>query len=102
MAQSRLDLHAILKALTGVTDAYFQPKMGQDLAYPVIVYERDDSFVAHADNLPYVHMKRYSVTVIDRDPDSLIPDLVEGLPYARFDRFFVINGLNHTVFNLYF
>lgn len=102
MAQSRLDLHTILKGLTGVNDAYFQPKMNQTLSYPCIVYSRDKSHVKYADNVKYFFKKRYSVIVIDRNPDSLIPDLVEGLPFTGFDRFYPADGLNHFAFNLYF
>jgi hypothetical protein len=55
-----------------------------------------------ANNLPFRHTKRYQVTVIDRDPDSLIPDKVAALPMCLHNRFFVANNLNHDVFNLYF
>ncbi len=102
MAQSRSLLHEILEGLEGVEEAFFQPKMNQALVYPCIVYNRNDSYVSHADNVRYIFKKRYSVMVIDRDPDSLIPDLVEALPLTRFDRFYVADGLNHFVFNLYF
>lgn len=102
MARSQSQLQSILENLDGVQAAYFQPKMNDKLAYPCIIYERDDSFVSHADNVKYVFYKRYTVTVIDRKPDSLIPDLVEQLPFTRFDRKFTRDGLNHTVFNLYF
>jgi hypothetical protein len=101
MARSRTELHEILKGLNGVVDAYFQPKT--TLEYPCIVYERDRrSDVKFAGNLKYLLKKGYTITVIDRDPDSLIPDQVEGLPYCEFDRFFRRDGLNHFVFQLFF
>ena len=43
-----------------------------------------------------------AVTVIDRDPDSDIPNLVAALPTSSFNRFFVADGLNHTVYTIYF
>jgi len=49
-----------------------------------------------------MNKKRYKVTVIDPDPDSLIPDKVASLPSAVFNRFFAANNLNHDVYNLYF
>lgn len=67
-----------------------------------IVYEISGSEKTHADNILYLGKKRYTVTVLHRRPDSLVPDLVEALPYSTFDRKFVRNGLNHTVFQLYF
>jgi hypothetical protein len=72
------------------------------LAYPAIVYELDDILTQHADNAPYRQTKRYQVTVIDKDPDSVHVDKVAALPMCSFDRHFKANSLNHTNFNLYF
>lgn len=108
MARPRSQLHEILVDLMGGAEdetkklaVYFQPPTnGMD--YPCIKYERDDSFSRYADNLKFLFYKRYTLTVMDRNPDSLIPDQVETLPHSRFDRFYVVDGLNHFVFNLYF
>lgn len=102
MARSQLELQTLLEGLPGVEKAYFQPPPNQTLVYPCIVYKRSDSYVAYADNVRYLLKKRYTVTVIDRDPDSPISDLVEELPFTRIDRCYPANGLNHFVFNLYF
>lgn len=102
MAKPQSELQTLLESLDGVAEVYFQPPGNQVLVYPCIRYERDDSFVRFADNLLYIFKKRYMVTVIDRQPDSPIPDLVEALPYSGFDRSYRSNGLNHFVFNLYF
>lgn len=99
---SRLKFHAVLKAIPEVQQAYFQPKPTDQLLYPCIVYERDDSYVSHADNIDYFRKKRYQVIVIDRDPDTSIVDAVEALPYSRFVRHYVTSGLHHYVFNTYF
>ncbi len=101
MARSQQDLQTLLSGIEGVQAAYLQPpSTGMD--YPCIKYERDNSWVSRADNLMYLFFKRYQVTVIDRDPDSAIPDLVEALPHTRFDRYYVAANLNHWVYNLYF
>lgn len=81
-------------------NVFFQPP--SFLPDPAIKYRRDDSWSAKADNIKYLFFKRYQVTVIDRDPDSLIPDAVEALPHCGIDRFFTANGLNHWVYNIYF
>jgi hypothetical protein len=47
-------------------------------------------------------MKRYQVTIIDRDPDSGIPEVVAGLPTSTFSRHFTVDNLNHDVYTLYF
>jgi len=70
--------------------------------YPAIVYQRDDVDTVFAGNLPYRHTKRYEVTVIDRDPDSPIPDRIAALPLSSFNRHFVTENLNHDVYTLYF
>jgi hypothetical protein len=100
MARSQQELHEILKGITGVAAAYIQPP--STLKYPCILQERSSSWVLHADNKKFFKMRRYTVTVFDRDPDSSIPDLVEDLPHTRFDRFFVNEGINHWVFTIYF
>lgn len=100
MAQPRSELQAVLEGLDGVEAVYFQPPTS--MVYPCIMYDRAESDVTYADNIKYLFKKRYQVIVIDRNPDSLIPDQVEALPYARFDRFYRVNGLNHTVFQLFY
>lgn len=72
------------------------------MVFPAIVYERDDEDVKHADNGSYLRTKRYKVTVIDRDPDSLIPDRVGALPLSSFSSHFVAENLNHDVYSVYF
>ena len=101
MAQPLSDLQVLLKGLAGVADAYVQAPT--DMKYPCIMIERGlPSDVSFADNIKYLLKKGYTITVVDRSPDSPIPDLVEALPHCRFDRFFRTNGLNHFVFQLFF
>jgi hypothetical protein len=96
----RLDLHAIL--LTIATNVYFQPPPDLRMTYPAIVYHRDDRVTEHADNSPYKHTKGYSVTVIDRDPDSELPDKVAELPMCTHQRSFTADNLNHDVYKVFF
>jgi hypothetical protein len=72
------------------------------MKYPAIVYERDNAHTDFAGNLPYRHVKRYQVTVIDQDPDSEIPDKVAAMPMSSFSRHFAAAQLNHDVYSLYF
>jgi hypothetical protein len=96
----RLDLQAILETIT--ERVYFQPKPNVELEYPCIIYQRDYADTKFADNNPYSHVKRYMVTVIDRDPDSDLPDKVAALPSAIFNRFYPADGLNHDVYQVFF
>lgn len=104
MARSRLRLHEILVNLLPENEqfVYFQPKSNVTMQYPCIVYQRDYDDTKFANNSPYGHYKRYRLTVIDRDPDSEIPDKVKNLPLVSFDRFFVADGLNHDIYKIYF
>ena len=98
----RLDLHAKLVDLLGSNNVYFQPPENLKMVYPCIVYRRNRIETEFADNNPYFQMKRYSVMVIDRNPDSDIPDKIGQLPMSLFDRHYVADNLNHDVYNLYF
>lgn len=96
----RVDLQAILETIT--EKVYFQPPENVRLEYPCIVYSRDYADTKFADNNPYSHVKRYMVTVIDRDPDSDLPDKVAALPSSIFNRFYTADGLNHDVYQVFF
>lgn len=100
MAQpQRADLQALLETL--VDDVYFQPPTNVSLRFPCIIYKRNTDWVKHADNDLHLRMLQYEVTVIDRDPDSMIPVEVAKLPMCRFQRHFTADDLNHDVYNLY-
>ena len=101
MAQ-RTQLHSLLKTILGTDKVYFQPPSTIKITYPCIIYKRDDLDISFANNKPYTHMKRYMITVIDSNPDSLIPDKIAALPLVSFDRFFTANNLNHYVYKLFF
>ena len=101
---TRLELQAVLLGIMPEQhkNVYFQPPSGKEMSYPCIVYERSTIQSEHADNFPYLNTKRYEVTVIDRTPDSEIPDKVMMLPLCSHDRFFAVDNLNHDVFTLFF
>jgi hypothetical protein len=102
MALPLSELQVLMKALEGVKNAYIQPPT-EGMEYPCIMIERGlPSYVVRADNKTYHLKKAYTITVIDRAPDSPIPDLVEGLQYVQFDRYFRTDGLNHFVFQMFF
>lgn len=52
--------------------------------------------------MPYNYRVGYQVTVIDRNPDSLIPGKIASLPMCKFDRHYKAENLNHDVYNLYY
>jgi hypothetical protein len=100
--EKRLLLQSLLEGLLGNENVYFQPPENVRMSYPAIVYNRDYQAVFFADNRPYHRRLRYQVTVIDRDPDSLIPDRVAELPLTTLVRHFTLDQLNHDIYDVYF
>jgi hypothetical protein len=96
----RLQLHNLLESIC--PNVYFQPPTNVKLNYPCIIYHRDYAETKFADSISYNYTKRYLITVIDRDPDSNIPDQVAALPMTLFNRFFTSDDLNHDVYRTYF
>lgn len=100
--RTRLDLHEQLCKIPGAVQVYFRPP-SSGMVYPCIIYNLEGDMDYFADNIPYINPKRWSVIVIDENPDSEIPNrLKEQLPYCVFDRTYETDGLNHFVFTLYF
>lgn len=98
----RLELQHELEAILGSKFVYFQPPESIKICYPCIVYSLDGVDTKHADDKPYRITKRYSVTIIDKDPDSIIPDKLLALPMCSPPRFYTADNLNHWVFSLFY
>lgn len=99
---SRLILQQVLEELIGSKNVYYQPPPSMRIKYPAIVYSRSNIENRHADNQVYSSTKQYEIIVIDEDPDSTLPDKVNHLPSARFNRHYTADNLNHDVFTIYF
>jgi hypothetical protein len=103
MAKSRLELQQLLKEIVGEgVSVYFQAPPTNGMVYPAIVYNRDLTDTGFANNVPYRRDKRYQLTVMDKNPDSEIPDKIGQLPQCIHQRWFAADGLNHDVFVIYF
>lgn len=97
----RQELQSLLETIA--PNVYFQPPANVQMAYPCIVYQRDDLDTKHANNKVYASKQRYQVTYIDREPDTEdVIDKIAALPMCEYQRFFVAENLNHDVFSLYF
>jgi hypothetical protein len=101
MAQ-RFDLQTLLEATLGSEEVFFQAPPNTKMEYPAIVYGLGFADTKFANNVPYSFEKRYQITVMDRDPDSVIRDRVALLPKCLFVRHFIKDNLNHYIFNIYF
>lgn len=97
---TRLELHSLLLSI--VPNVYFQPPEDIQMVYPCIVYDRTDLVTKHANNAPFKLDVEYTLTVIDRDPDSDIPIQIAMLPKSRHERFFKADNLNQNIFTVFF
>jgi hypothetical protein len=72
------------------------------MKYPAIVYALNGKDKRYADDRVYLSSNRYSVTVIDSNPDSDIADKVSELQMCRFNTAYTKDNLNHTVYEIYY
>ena len=99
--QKRIELQATLESFINSKQVYFQPPESIKLKYPCIIYNLDNVGYANADDLPYKENRRYSITLIHRDPDNDILEKFKTLKMCSFDRYFVSDNLHHYVYTLY-
>lgn len=101
----RLELDALLrkvmKDVSGVENVYFQPPENLLLKYPAIIYSRSDIRNRPADDMAYSQHTFYEVTVVDKNPDSLLVYAVASLPRCKFGRHFKSDNLNHDTFTIF-
>lgn len=100
MGRTRLQLQTELEKIC--SKCYFSPPNGFNLEYDCIVYQIQGDSDQNADDLDYVHHRRYTVTIITEDPDSKLPKrLKKQFDYCRLDRVFCSDDLNHFVHTIY-
>lgn len=106
----RVQLQTVLESIndlavdprTGRSAVYFQPPPSVKLVYPCIVYDLSRIHTWHADDKTYLNKCGYDITVIDKDPDSEIPEALVHMPLCAFDRAYTADNLNHWVFTLFY
>lgn len=97
---NRTLLHSFLKTISH--NVYFQPPTSTSIIYPAIVYSRKSIVKDKANNKTYMLKHSYTITIIDRNPDSIMADKILQLDYCEFDRQFITEGLNHIVFTIFY
>lgn len=96
----RSALESLLK-LQGTNNVYYQPPSGEKMDYPAIVYTIIDISNTHANNAIYKQDVGYSITVLDKSPNSIIVQNVSKLATIKFNRAFKSSGIYHTLFTIY-
>lgn len=100
---TRIELQEQLEEIGEVSGhVYFQPPVNLVMSYPCIVYSLEGEYVNRADDLAYRRKRNYTITVIDKNPDSTIPDQVADIFQARMERHFVNDHLHHFVYSIYY
>lgn len=99
MDKRRLRLSKDLKTI--VPNVYFQPPESKALNYPCIIYDLSKIDTKHADNIPYLNAKLYTLTLICDDPDNDYVDQIMSRPYTSFSRHYETNNQHHYVFERY-
>ena len=108
MARLRIELQTLLEGIMSDYAAdknqcvWLQAPSSVYLTYPCIVYNLSGRDTLHADDMKYRTLNKYTITVINHDPESELLAKIEELRYCSFDRQFSIDGLYHTVYTLYF
>lgn len=94
-------LRKVMRDISGVENVYFQPPENLLLKYPAIVYSRSDIRNRPADDMVYSQFTFYDLTVIDKNPDSLLVYAVASLPRCKFGRHYKSDNLNHDTFTIF-
>jgi len=100
--KSRLELHEALVDILGSRNVYFQPPEKTEMKYPAIIYSKSDIKNGFANGKVYLQNHMFRVIVVDRDPDSEIVTKMSKFDTAKFDRSYIVDRLNHTVFTIFY
>ena len=95
---TRLELHNKLTEV--LANVYYQPPETFKMTYPCIVYSLENDKARHADDRIYNRKKRYSVTIIDRNPDSASPDIFSEKFGVRMERHYTADNLHHFSYTI--
>lgn len=103
LSRTRRTLHKKLKDLIGDRGkVYFQPPESIKISQRAIIYTLSDIDTKSADNAHYLIRRRYTLLVIDPDPDSSISEeILLAFPNSSFDRRYVADNLYHDSLTVY-
>lgn len=98
---SRLDLHEEL--LTFIPNVYFQPPSNIRMIHPCIVYEKESKFKNFGNDNIYIDKQAYSITVIEKTPESNLADNIEKhFQYCKINQYYTFENLCHVKLSLYY
>jgi hypothetical protein len=98
---TRLELHSEL--LGFMPNVYFQPPSSIQMVYPCIVYNKTGRMRHFANDVIYSSQQEYTLTLIEKDPDSSVADNIEvHFQHCAINQYFTVDNLNHTKLSLYY
>lgn len=99
---TRVEFQFLLEEILGSRNVYFQPPASKTMQYPAIVYSLKKKGNRYANNGVYLQNNSYTVTVIDKNPESAICEKIEKrLSMCSFDRAYTADNLNHFVYTIF-
>lgn len=102
LEKKRLAVHKLLCDILGNNNCYYSPPTNMEMHYPCVVYHLDGLNPRYADNIRYLPVLQWSLTVIDEEADSEIANRFMNLQHCSFNRSFASDDLNHFAFQLYY
>ena len=106
MSRDRVSLQYLLEDIMNfsgyVPHVYYQPPESIKLTYPCIVYNRSTFYTRYANNHIYNDMAQYTVTLMDKDPESSLVQALRDLEYCEMANEFTSENIHHFVFTLYY
>lgn len=100
---SRLELQKTLEETFPSYRVYFQPPESFKMKYPCIRYEFDGVSDLKADNSHYHSRNRYTVTVIQDDPDFYSYEVMyKAFSLCSMNQRYVADNLYHETFTIYY
>ncbi len=98
---TRIELHNELMIF--YKNVYFQPPSNIRMIYPCIVYNKTRALTEAADDDVYQYRQGYSVTVIEKNPDSDVAEkLNKHFRYSSIGTYLTIDNLHQTTLNIYY
>lgn len=97
----RLQLQTNLEEFLGSRNVYYQPPENVKMNYPAIVYSKSNLKITFANGSLYSKKTLYEIIVIDKRPDNSVIEKIMTLPYCKYVRHYITEGLHHDVLNLY-
>jgi len=97
----RAKLRDHLIELVGEDAVFYQPKEGENLPIPCILYEVAGKQSKTANNSKYINNTVYKVTIMYNDILSDIPNSIYNMKHSSWVTKYKSNNVYHEIFNVY-